>query len=512
MIKSFRGFALATLSVVILSACGVKDNNQAANTNGISIIAGSEIQNIEPLIKKASDDLGFPISVKYSGTIEGVEAVKTSSDYDVAWFGNSKYFYDTPESAKKIKLSEKIMLSPVIVGVKPESFSKNDLDEKKNYSWSDISSWVTTKKMTYGMSDPSLSNTGYVALMGVVYSTTNKGENISVSDVKKETLQNFFAGQKVTGKSSNWIMDQFNQSNIDFVINYESVILNNPSKLVAVYPQEGIVTADYQMILVNNDKEKIERYKKLTEYFKKTDIQSQLVNTYKYRSVNGDVMAKQKVFDDSKLLVEMPFNPSVDVSEAILDAYFNTYKKPAKFAFVVDTSGSMGGDRETSLKSVVNNLLTGQVSKYANIRDREEVIVIPFNERPYDAAKFDNKHVTQLNQYVQGLRMDGGTAMFDSVSAAMIELAKDKQVNGDKYRYSVIVFTDGASNQGSNSQEFQSWYQQQGFEKGSIRVFAISFGDADMNQLNQLTSITGGAVFDGKSSLAKAFRDIRSYQ
>lgn len=164
------------------------------------------------------------------------------------------------------------------------------------------------------------------------------------------------------------------------------------------------------------------------------------------------------------------------------------------------------------MKSAVNNLLTGQVSKYANIRDREEVIVVPFNERPYDAAKFDNKNVTQLNQYVQNLRMDGGTAMFDSVSAAMIELAKDKQVNGDKYRYSVIVFTDGASNQGSNSQEFQSWYQQQGFEKGSIRVFAISFGDADMNQLNQLTSITGGAVFDGKSSLAKAFRDIRSYQ
>lgn len=266
------------------------------------------------------------------------------------------------------------------------------------------------------------------------------------------------------------------------------------------------------MILVNADKDKTERYKKLTEYFKKVDIQSQLVNTYKYRSVNGEVMAKQKVFDDSKLLVEMPFNPSADVSEAILEAYFNTYKKPAKFAFVVDTSGSMGGDRETSLKSAVNNLLTGQVSKYANIRDREEVIVVPFNERPYDAAKFDNKHVTQINQYVQGLRMDGGTAMFDSVSSAMIELAKDKQVNGDKYRYSVIVFTDGASNQGSNSQEFQSWYQQQGFEKGSIRVFAISFGDADMNQLNQLTSITGGAVFDGKSSLAKAFRDIRSYQ
>lgn len=512
MIKSLRMLPLIALAAFALTGCDNPNSPQAANDNGLSIVAGSEIQNIEPLINQASKDLGFPISVKYSGTIEGVEAVKTSNTYDVAWFGNSKYFYDTPESAKKIKLSEKIMLSPVIVGVKPESFAKNSLSEKQNYSWANIASWVQDKKMTYGMSDPSLSNSGYVALMGVVYSTTNKGENITVADVKKDTLQKFFAGQKITGKSSNWIMDQFNKSSIDFVINYESVILNNPTKLVAVYPQEGIVTADYQMILVNTDKDKTDRYKKLTEYFKKPEIQNQLVNTYKYRSVNSEVMAKQKVFDDSKLLVEMPFNPSAELSEAILDAYFNTYKKPAKFAFVVDTSGSMGGEREVNLKSVINSLISGQISKYASIRDREEVTVIPFNERPYDLVKFDSKHTSDLNQYIQNLHMDGGTGMFDSVATAITEMAKDQKINGDKYRYSVIVFTDGASNQGSNAQGFTQWYQQQGFEHGSIRVFAISFGEADTKQLKDLTDITGGTVFDGKTSLAKAFRDIRGYQ
>lgn len=504
MIKSLRFMSVVLFSAFALSACAPKKS--------INIVAGSEIQNIEPLLTQASKDLGFDINIQYSGTIEGVEAVKTSDTYDVAWFGNSKYFYDTPESAKKIKLSEKIMLSPVIVGVKADSFAKNGLSEKTNYTWADIAGWVNTKKMTYAMSDPSLSNTGYVALMGVVYSTTNKGENLTVSDVKKDTLQQFFAGQKLTGKSSNWIMTQFNQAPIDFVINYESVILNNPTKLVPVYPQEGILTADYQMILVNNNTDKIDMYKQLTAYFKKPEIQKQLVNTYKYRAVNAEVMASQNVFDQNKLLIEMPFNPQADLSDAILDSYFNTYKKPAKFAFVVDTSGSMGGDRETNLKTTINSLLSGQISKYASIRDREEVLVIPFNDRPYDVAKFDNKHTQDMNQYVQKLVMDGGTGMFDSVASAMVELAKDKKINGDKYRYSVIVFTDGASNQGANAQDFQAWYQQQGFEQGSIRVFAISFGEADTNQLKALTEITGGSVFDGKSSLAKAFRDIRSYQ
>lgn len=512
MINIFRVFFVFFTVLFSLTACNVQNTPEAASQNGLSIIAGSEIQNIEPLITQASKDLGFPISIKYSGTIDGVEAVKSSDLYDIAWFGNSKYFYDTPESAKKIKLSEKIMLSPVIVGVKPDSFTKNKLVENQNYSWSDISSWVENKKMTYAMSDPSLSNTGYVALMGVVYSTTNKGENINSSDVKKETLQKFFAGQKVTGKSSNWVMDQFNQSAIDFVINYESVILNNPTKLIPVYPNEGIVTADYQMNLVTTDLKKNERYKQLTAYFKQSEIQKILLNTYKYRSVNTEVMAKQTIFDDSKLLVEMPFNPSNDLSDKILESYFNTYKKPAKFAFVVDTSGSMAGEREANLKSVINSLLTGQISKYASIRNREEVVVIPFSSQPYDMAKFDSKHTTEMNTYIQKLHMDGGTAMYDSVSSAMTQLLKDKQINGDKYSYSVIVFTDGASNQGSNGQDFQEWYKKQAIEQGSVRVFAISFGEADINQLKSLTEITGGVVFDGKTSLSKAFRDIRSYQ
>lgn len=508
MIQFFRLFSLISIAAFSLTAC----NNQISSDNGLSIIAGSEIQNIEPLISQASKDLGFPINIKYSGTIEGVESVKSSNSYDVAWFGNSKYFYDTPESAKKIKLSEKIMLSPIIVGVKPDSFQRYGLDQKQNYSWSSIVSWVKDKKMTYGMSDPSLSNSGYVALMGVVYSTTNKGENITVSDVKKNTLQQFFSGQKITGKSSNWIMDQFNHSSIDFVINYESVILNNSPQLIPIYPHEGISTADYQMILVNSNPTKMEQYKKLTDYFKKSDIQHQLVHTYKYRSVNSDVMAKQKVFDESKLLIEMPFNPSFELSDAILEAYFNTYKKPAKFAFVIDTSGSMAGNRSTNLKSAIHSLLYGQISKYASIRDREEVFIIPFNQKPYDMVQFDYKHTSDMNQYIQNLQMDGGTAMFDSVSSAIIALHKDQKIHGDNYRYSVIVFTDGASNQGSNAQEFYHWYQQQGFEPGSIRVFAISFGDSDIDQLKSLTDITGGSVFDGKTSLAKAFRDIRSYQ
>jgi Ca-activated chloride channel family protein len=506
------GFTIFVGSMIV--GCSKKESaegNVEADSNTLTIVAGSEIEAIKPLIQEASTKLGFPIEVKYTGTIEGVESVKSGAAYDVAWFGNAKYFYDTPESSKRIKLSEKIMFSPVIVGVRADSFSKSGLSESAIYTWKDIAGWVKNKNMTYAMTDPSVSNSGYVALMGVVYATTNKGENITLADVNKDVLQSFFKGQKVTAKSSNWLMDTFNkESNIDFIVNYESAILNNPNKLVAVYPNEGIITSDYPMLLLND--KKTDKYKALVQFMKSKEVQTRLVNEYKYRSGLPGVMQSQQVFDTNKLLVEMPFNPDADVSESILMAYFNEYKKPAKFAFVVDTSGSMGGEREAEMKQVVDSFAKGTISKFATIRNRESIVVVPFSTQVGEAQTFNDKQKAEFNAYIQNLRMDGGTAMYDGVATAIAKLVEDKKVNGDKYRYSVIVLTDGMSNEGANMEGFTQWFTNNKIESHGIRVFAISFGDSDLNQLNSVTRLSGGKVFDGKKNLSSAFREIRSYQ
>lgn len=513
MLKKIRNIAIClVMSSIGLGVTGCVKNEQSnAEENGLTILAGSELQSIEPILKDAEQKLGFPISVKYTGTIDGVEEIKAGGDYNVGWFGNAKYFYDTPENTKRIKLSEKIMFSPVIIGVKETAFNKHNLSTTEKYTWKDIASWVKDKSMTYAMTDPSVSNTGYVALMGVVYATADKGENIKIEDVKPEVLKAFFKGQKVTAKSSKWIMDVFNQDpSIDFVVNYESVILNNPTKLVPVYPVEGIVTSDYPMLLLKDSKS--DKYKQLVAYLKSAEVQKKLVNEYKYHSFDSDITAASPVFKKEQLLVEMPFNPEQQLSESILNAYFNDYKKPAKFAFVIDTSGSMEGDREIELKSSVAKLVNGELSKFATIRNRESVIIVPFSDKAYDAVVFKDSQKNEIVQYVNQLNMSGGTAMYDAVAAAIAQLQADQKVNGDKYRYSVIVLTDGVTNQGANFEEFKQWYQGQNIKNGDMRVFAISFGSSDIDQLKNLTSITGGNVFNGQKSLGSAFKEIRSYQ
>lgn len=512
MLKSIRNVGVLVAITSMMFACSKVDEQASAAQDGLTILAGSELQTIEPILKQAQDKLGFPINIKYTGTIDGVEAIKSGADYSVAWFGNSKYFYDSPDGAKRIKLSEKIMFSPVIIGVKEDSFAKNGLQKDGKYTWKDIANWVKDKKMTYAMTDPAVSNTGYVALMGVVYATANKGENLKLEDVNPKVLQDFFKGQKVKAKSSKWLMEAFNADpSMDFVINYETNILTNEGvKLIPVYPVEGIVTSDYPMLLLDN--KKADKYKQLVAFLKTVEVQKQLVENYKYHSFDANVMSQTKQFANSPLLIEMPFNPEAQLSDAILNAYFQEYKKPAKFAFVVDTSGSMSGEREEQLKNTVNKLLNGELGKYANIRSRESVLVVPFESKPYAEVTFTDQQKTQLNDYIQKLNMNGGTAMYDAVAQAIADLTADKKLNGDKYHYSIIVLTDGMSGQGANFEQFKDWYVKQNLKNGEMRVFAISFGDSDMKQLKDLTSLTGGNVFDGTKSLNDAFREIRTYQ
>lgn len=515
MNKHFQvGCSLMALSM-FLTACSPKNETAQAQENGLTILAGSEIKAIEPLLKEAEKELGFPISIKYVGTIEGVENIKAGENYSIAWFGNAKYFYESPETAQRIKLSEKIMFSPVIIGVKEDIAKANAIESNKNYTWKDIASWVKDKNMTYAMTDPSVSNTGYVALMGVTYATANKGENLKLEDINPVVLKEFFKGQKVTAKSSSWLMDAFQTDpSIDFIINYESAILThntqNPKKLVPIYPLEGIVTSDYPILLL--DSAKTEKYKSLVNYLKSAKVQKSLVENYKYHSVLPEVMAKQTVFDNNQLLVEMPFNPSATLSDAILTAYFNDYKKPAKFVFVVDTSGSMSGEREAMLKDTIKRLTSGNISKFAALRNRETVTVIPFSDQPYDSKVFSDKEQLNMATYVNNLQMDGGTAMYDGVEMAIKKLQEEMKNDKNNYSYSVIVLTDGAANKGHNYQEFAQWYAAQNLKLGDIRVFAISFGEADTDELTRMTRLTGGNFFDGKSSLSSTFKDIRSYQ
>jgi Ca-activated chloride channel family protein len=512
-----------------------KSSNQTLVTNdpnALHILAGSELKDMEVILQEASKEIGVPISVEYSGTMDGVDRIKSGQKYDVGWFSQSKYFYDTDENAKKIKQSEKVMFSPVVIGMRQASYSRSGLDTMKQITWSNVYDLVTKKNFQYAMTDPSASNTGYSALMGVAYSTANKTEALTARDINDNKMKSFFKGHLVNAGSSGWLVQAFKQSNVDFMVNYESVILqynkDNPNdQLKVIYPFEGIVTADYPVLLLNKDKS-IE-YKKLIDFLKKEKIQKEIVDITNRRVRDTKIMQNINVFP-KQLLIEMPFNPDSKLSDSLLSAYYQEYKKPAAVVFVLDVSGSM--DREEDLfgkqesridlvKDAMNDLSVGnsEKSKFAHFRNREKIWLIPFGSDVKDIKNFElngnesnNQTIKkQINDYVQNLHPQDGTSLFSAIKTANDLLEKEKQSSPD-YQYSIVVLTDGDSNEGMSAVEYADSMRFKGMAN-QIRVFPILFGEGNQNDLSMISKLTGGKVFNGKNkNLSDVFKEIRSYQ
>ena len=67
--------------------------------------------------------------------------------------------------------------------------------------------------------------------------------------------------------------------------------------------------------------------------------------------------------------------------------------------------------------------------------------------------------------------------------------------------------TDGESNYNRLNQ-LQSVYKQ---INKDIPIFSIMFGSADETQLEDIATLTNAKVFDGRTNLLEAFKQVRGY-
>ncbi len=67
--------------------------------------------------------------------------------------------------------------------------------------------------------------------------------------------------------------------------------------------------------------------------------------------------------------------------------------------------------------------------------------------------------------------------------------------------------TDGAVNVG-NFNDLSNSYKKLNKE---IPVYSITFGNASEMELSRIAKLTNAKVFDGKTDLLKAFKEVRGY-
>ena len=530
-IAGAAGLLPALLLVLLLAACGKSDKPAAAdNATGVSsstlrVLAGSEIKDMEPFKARMEKAAGSPIEFIYTGSLDAVERLDAGENVDAVWVSHGKYLQQTPSIKAKIRASERIMASPVILGVKSSKATGLGWD-KTDPTWAEIARAAASGKLSYGMTNPASSNTGFTALVGIAAALADKQDGLTVADIKTKELRALFVGQKLTAGSSGWLAESYvrEQARFDGIINYESVILQLNAdgklteKLTPIYPKEGIVTADYPLMLLNDGKRKA--YDGLVKFLRSPDVQREITQRTLRRPIIPDVEAAALI--PKRTLAELPFPASREVLDSLIDAYQGQLRRPASTYFVLDVSGSMKGEGIEQLRTALGALAGSDATlsgRYARFQTRERVYLLPFAGSPGEPIRFDipddgskiDGTFGNVRDFAGKLRAEGGTAIFSSVKVALEAAQADRAKSPDR-QYSVVVMTDGKSERGMTEQDFVAWHQQRPAAERGIPVFGLLFGQAEKTQLERIAQLTGGRVFDARKGLRAAFKEIRGYQ
>jgi Ca-activated chloride channel family protein len=514
-------------ALLLLGGCAKKSGtSETVSPDAFRILAGSELKDVETQLK---DDIrkatGIELAFSYSGTLDAVDRIAAGEAFDALWVSHGKYLAMNDAMKGRILAQEKTMLSPVLLGLKTSKAKELGWD-KKEPTWKEISDAAKAGKFTFGMTNPTSSNTGLTATIGLAAALAKNPDEMTEADLKNPRLADFFHGQSLTSGSSGWLAEAYehDQSKVDGIINYESVLLslNAGGKLseplTLVYPKEGIITADYPLMLLNPAKRP--SYDKLVAYIRSKDFQTKMSAQTLRRPVNPDAVTAAAI--PARTLIELPFPGQAAQIDALLDNFLSSVRIPGSARYVLDLSGSMTGERIDSLKQAMLMLASDKTTdRYARFQNREEVGIITFSSDTAPTRLFQMGSTPEENartratisQFIEPLQAGGGTAIYSSVRQALEELDRERAENKDKRYYTVVLMTDGESNRGLTPKQFAQWYQAQGESLRGIRVFPILFGEASPQGLQDLAAMTGGRVFDSRSkSLAAVFKEIRGYQ
>jgi len=111
--------------------------------------------------------------------------------------------------------------------------------------------------------------------------------------------------------------------------------------------------------------------------------------------------------------------------------YFNAERVPVSLGLIVDTSGSMAGEKMDDAKSALNRFV------YDLLDERDEVFLYRFSDHPTFVQRWTTDR-DSLSRAIARILPNGGTAMYDAVLEAIPYAA-----SGHNQKKALVVISDG---------------------------------------------------------------------
>jgi len=383
--------------------------------------------------------------------------------------------------------------------------------------WQDYGIENGRRTVYYGHTDPFVSSTALSTLIAEFYAGARvegfTGRRLTLEQVQSEDVQDRVREIESLIRHYSSRTTEFKEyiaqgpDYLDFVALEENdlIYINRgltqyqpPERLVALYPKEGTFWHEHPFGIVNaswTTPEQREAARIFTDYVLLPDNQRQIM-AEGFRPANPDVELDFPFVPENGVTAAGP-QTVLDVPDpAVIAAVQSSWafvKKQADVLIVIDVSGSMGDQNKLEqAKQAAEAFLQ-------NMEPNNRVGLAIFSDDYALRVELDTVETNRQNvsAQIQGLRAEGGTALYQSVEAAVTYMSKQEDSNRIR---SVVVLSDGedTSDSGISINDVTNAIASDRDALNPVIVIPVAYGsNADINALNSIARASNTRVQSG---------------
>lgn len=417
-----------------------------------------------------------------------------------------------------------LVLSPVVIAMwRPMAEALGWPD--KALGWNDIAEMATSDEgwaafgypewgtFKFGHTHPNFSNSGIISVIAEAYAGAGKQRNLTLDDLRDPALKAFMTDVESSvihyGESTGFFarrMFERGPSYLSAAVMYENLVAAQEAKrlsgesdqppVVAIYPREGTFWSNHPYIVLNAPwvSEEQREAAEIFEDFLLAEPQQRRSIEYGFRPADPGIALTSPLDTRHGVDPTQPQTilevPSGEVVVGIQELWRSEAKKPVDVVVLMDTSGSMEGEKIASARS---SLI--QFVDLMDDRDRLEVIL--FSDEMItltDLSPLGEKREEVRNR-ISGVIEGGDTKLYSAVELAYREV--EEKGDPDHIR-AIVALTDGKDTASTVTlPELLGRIGAQSESGDATKIFTIAFGRAaDREVMQQIAEITGGRQYD----------------
>ena len=449
---------------------------------------------------------------------------------------NNAYAAKTGRAKALAPPGEVIVLSPVVIAMwKPMAEALGW--PTKPIGWADLLKVSADPKgwggkgfpewgrFKLGHTHPEFSNSGFLAVLAEAYAGAKKTRGLGVADLDAPATRKLLESIEGTvvhyGKSTGFFAEKMLQRGPQYIsaaVLYENLVIESyasktppPQPLVAVYPKEGTFWSDHPYSILDAEWVGPEQRQAAEAFlaFLKAKPQQQRALELGFRPGDASVAITSPIDAAHGVDAKQPQTllevPDAAVMEKLLSVWRDV-KKGADVVFVFDKSGSMRGKPLDEAKR-------GAKSFFDNLTDGDEATLMFFDGKVYPAfgpLKLGGGGRAQLQQRLDGVTADGGTALYEAVGTAY-GLLRERAAKNPMRTHAIVVMTDG--NDENSKLTLPELKKQFPADESLIKVFTIAYGtDANPKALDEIAEAAKGSSVKGSvDTINQVYADMAAF-